>query len=237
MNVEVLNPFQTKLIGSPAILGCCNSPVCRKIAFLVPIVEMVGAAGSVGSGRRFGGLRRRIREHLTYAKSSNPHPQSGMLHCNEMRNDDAHLNFVVLVRFLETAEMPLVHISEAPMTINFASWKHQSFLRLRPSNLAQHRGWGLNNTNPLDFSIAGTVDHTNSQERALKGARTKVARNLPKKIADARAGWSVRTCIDRRRNNFRFTLCKESISISSTLGGILGLTDQPIVRGMRHSHS
>ncbi|CVK92416.1 uncharacterized protein FMAN_07312 [Fusarium mangiferae] len=190
----------------------------------------VGAAGSVGSGRRFGGLRRRIREHLTYAKSTKLHPQSGMLHCNEMTKVDARLNFVVLVRFSRAVEIPLVHISEALMSIFFASWKSQSFLRLRPRYLAQHREWGLNNANPLDFSIVGTVDHTKSRERALKGARTKVARNLAKSIADAQAGCSVRTYKDRRSNNFHFILCKEKILISSTLGGSLGLTDQPVVR-------
>lgn len=188
----------------------------------------VGAAGSVGD-RRFAGLRRRIQEHLRYAKSKQ-HAQSGIPHSNEITKPGAHPNFVVLVRFSEAVPIPTVHVAEALMTILFASWDNHIWKDLRPSHLAECRDWGLNQANPLDFAIVSIYDRAKFKARLVESARTKAARNQVRRIDNARAGHFVRIHPDRSRNNFRFKLCAESIMISATLGNTLGLKSHPEVK-------
>ncbi|KPM42470.1 hypothetical protein AK830_g4115 [Neonectria ditissima] len=189
----------------------------------------IGAASSAGS-QRFAGLRRRIQEHLGFAKSKSGRAQSGIPHCTEMTKPGAHPNFVVLIRFSEVVPIPIVHVAEALMTILFASWDNQTFMDLRPGHLAEHRDWGLNKANPLDFGIVSIYDRDRVKAQLVESARKKAARNKTKSIENARAGHFVRTYPDRMRNNFRFKLCAESIMISATLGGDLGLKGHPAVK-------
>ncbi|KID93388.1 hypothetical protein MAJ_10655, partial [Metarhizium majus ARSEF 297] len=189
----------------------------------------VGAASSVG-GRRYAGLRRRIQEHLRYAKTKLGHAQSGIPHCNEMTMPGANPNFAVLVRFSEAMPVPLIHVAEALMTIFFASWDNQVFKNLRPSHLAECRDWGLNKANPLDFAIVSIYDRTNSKARLVENARKRAARNQMRRIENARAGHVVRLYLDRCRNNFRFKLCAETIMIPTTLGNTLGLKSSSIIK-------
>lgn len=191
----------------------------------------VGAAGSTGHR---GGLRRRIQEHLGYAKSqsqpSSQRAQSGLLHCSEMTKRGARPNFAVLVRFSQPVPAALVHIAEALMTILFASWDSRTFLNLRPKYLAESRNWGLNVASPLDYPIVSNYERAEWKMQHAKSAQERARRNQQRRIERARAGSSVRVYSSHAGNDFRFTLCGERITIPTTLATTLGLKMQPMVQ-------
>ena len=41
MEIKVPNPIHAFLISSPAIIGCCNAPIGRKVALSIPISEVI----------------------------------------------------------------------------------------------------------------------------------------------------------------------------------------------------
>jgi hypothetical protein len=151
-----------------------------------------------------------------------------------------HPNFVVLARFSEIVPAPLVHITEALMAILFASWNNKTFLRLRPEHMSEHRSWGLNKANPLDFAIVSVCGRDEMKARVAESARRRVAQNLKRSIENAHAAYLVRPHLDRSRNCFRFKLCAETIMISSALGNSIGLKRHTSVKVecdlQRHQH-
>ncbi len=44
------NPIHAFLIGSPAIVGCCNAPGSRKVALLIPVGKVIVTAGTEDGG-------------------------------------------------------------------------------------------------------------------------------------------------------------------------------------------
>jgi hypothetical protein len=181
----------------------------------------VGAASSsmIHQNGKSKGLKRRIREHLSYARSKTRRPPSGQPHCNEIRKERSHCNFVVLVRFAQLVGKPLVHIAEAIMTILFASWDSQTFTNLRPTNLPRSLCWGLNNANPLDYGVSSFV---NSKDNGRRMARKR--REVS--IAKAKEGGHFRVTAHQVRPSywdFQFYLCGETIKIPSVMGLSMGL--------------
>lgn len=183
------------------------------------------AARSNPSGGRVKGLKRRIKEHLSYANSETRKAESGQLHCNEIRKEGSRCNFVVLVRFAEPVDRSLVHIAEAVMTILFASWNSRCFAVLRPNNLPQSPCWGLNNANPLDFGVSSCVDpglHRVRQENGQNLARKRREAN----IAKASEGGVFRVTAQQMSPSywdFKFKICGETIKIPSGIGVYMGI--------------
>lgn len=183
------------------------------------------AASSVPLSRKPKGLRRRIQEHMSYARSKTRSPQSGQPHCNEIREKGSHCNFVVLVQFAEQVKKPLVHIAEAVMTILFASWDSQSFSSLRPVCLPRGPYCGLNNANPLDYGVSSCVSLRAGQIRTENGRR-KAQKMREASIAKAKEGgpFLVTTQqISPSYWDFRVKICGANIKIPSELGLSVGL--------------
>jgi hypothetical protein len=136
----------------------------------------------------------------------------------------SHCNFVVLVRFAQPVDKPLVHIAEAIMTILFASWDSKTFNCLRPANLPSSLCWGLNNANPLDYGVsscASQIKKDNGRRRARKLREASVTK--------AKEGGHFRVTARQIRPSywdFKFQLCGEVIKIPSEMGLSMGLHQQ-----------
>lgn len=118
------------------------------------------------------------------------------------------------------------------MTILFASWDNKTFLYLRPAYLPKPDGWGLNNSNPLDFAIPGHSSAPKYREGQILGGRNRAAKMQKRRIANAQAGGAVRIIAYHPKGRyweFRFNLCGESIVIPTALGKSLGLQYNQVV--------
>lgn len=193
----------------------------------------VGAASSsmIPQNGKSNSLKRRIRQHLSYARSKTCRPPSGQPHCNEIQKERSHCNFVVLVRFAQPVGKPLVHIAEAIMTILFASWDNQTFTNIRPTSLPSSLCWGLNNANPLDYGVSSFVNSKAIQIRKDNGRRMARKRREAS-VAKAKEGGHFRVTAHQVRPSywdFKFYICGETIKIPSEMGLYIGLHRQRYV--------
>ena len=196
----------------------------------------IGSAAGVYKGRKDTGLSRRIKEHISFIKNGS-RPESGMLHVQELKQAAAQPNFIVLVRFAEEVELPVVRIAEELMTILFRAWDNQAFHSLRPGGLAPiPRHYGLNNANPLTggFLVHNDLTHPEDSDKReqyvtrcrLMGER-RAAANKAKSIKNAREGGPVTITRFRAskygRCQFRFKALKQQTFVPYQLAKDLGL--------------
>ncbi|KAL5364804.1 hypothetical protein BJX96DRAFT_139009 [Aspergillus floccosus] len=192
----------------------------------------VGSSAAVSDSRRVRGLNRRIREHLSFIRSESGRPESGIPHSVEVKKPGSRASFIILVRFATPVDRAVVHIAEAVMTILFASWDNKTFLYLRPAYLPKPDGWGLNNSNPMDFAIPGHSSDPGYREGQILGGRNRAAKMQRRRIANAQAGGAVRIIAYHAQGRywgFRFNLCGESFVIPTALGRSLGLRYNRVV--------
>lgn len=196
----------------------------------------VGSAAGIPKGRRDSGLSRRIKEHVASTKRGS-RPESGVLHVRELGRVGAQPHFIILVRFSEEVEVPIVRIAEALMVVLFNTWDNQVFRSLRPANLIRtSRYMGLNNANPLTggFIVLSdlahpedAVKHDEYLARCRSTGKRMSAQNMAKILKNAREGGSVtvtrRLAAKTGASRYGFKALGQQIYIPSGLAKDFGL--------------
>jgi hypothetical protein len=154
----------------------------------------------------------------------------------EARKPGAKANFIVLARFGQPVEAPLVFITEALMTILFGSWNNRVFLKLQPSFLLRRKiNWGLNTANPLDHGVASYMrkehpdipsDRYKSRAHYIANGRRRATQRKAELLDNARSGGPVKVTVQHVRSKhltFQFQLLGETFRIPSPLALSLGL--------------
>jgi hypothetical protein len=174
----------------------------------------IGAATTVPGGHKVIGLRRRIREHLAHAKLQRHRLSTSAPHANKTLNPNADINFVILVQFPNPVPVPLVHITEAVMTILFTSLENRTFSWLRPVHLVQSGKWGLNEASPLEYSIISKSDKARAHQSEYRQKRA--AKERDRMITTAPQGCNVRVTranLNGKPRGFQFNFCSEHVAV------------------------
>ncbi|KAJ6016357.1 hypothetical protein N7540_010948 [Penicillium herquei] len=194
----------------------------------------VGSAAAISGEGRIRGLRRRVLEHLSFVRSPTRQPASGQLHSREIRRADRHCNFVVLAYFIEPVVSPLVHITEAIMTIFFASWHNEVFASLRPKGLPDIISGRLNNANPLNYGVCSGIG-PRARERMKQNGRRRAEALRDAQISKLIKGGPIHIAAYKPRPSywaFRFFLCGQTFHIPSKLGLSIGLDRERLVHAV-----
>jgi hypothetical protein len=196
----------------------------------------IGSATGVYKGHKDSGLSRRIKEHMA-SITKGSRPESGILHTKELAKAAAKPNFIVLVRFAEEVDLPLIRIAEALMTILFCAWDSQTFHSLRPRALTPiPRNFGLNNANPLTGGFVTPSDlahpedfekHEEHMARCRLVGKRRANENMTRILTNARTGGTVAVTrssgASKGSYQFAFKALNHKIFVPSDLAKHLGL--------------